>query len=141
MHPVRFLTSKIFRPLLLLTLAGVVLSQGGFGKSGPKAYPEEGKIVGTGVNQVTVTRTYKVTTDTMSYELDCGKRPPIFSRTPGECGGDKKLQIGDVIHFRLEKGKAYIPVPESVESGGEQKLRVLREELRPSVPAKKPSGN
>ena len=141
MHSVRFLAPKILRLLLVMTLACVVLSQGAFAKAQPKTYPEEGKIVGTGVNQVTVTRTYKITTDTMAYEFDCGKHPSLFSRTPGECGGDKKLQIGDVIHFRLEKGKAYIPVDKASEPSGEQRLRVLREELKPSASAKKPSGN
>jgi len=141
MHSVRIPTLKMLRLLLVLTLAGVVLSQGAFAKDEPKTYPVEGKIVGTGVNSVTVTRTYKITTDTMAYEFDCGKRPLLFSKTPGECGGDKKLQIGDVIHFRLEKGKAYIPVDKASEPSGEQRLRVLREELKPSAPAKKPSGN
>jgi len=141
MRSVHFPTPKVLRLLLIGTLACVVLSQGAFAKAEPKTYPVEGKIVGTGVNSVTVTRTYKITTDTMSYEFDCGKHPVLFSRTPGECGGDKKLQIGDVIHFRLEKGKAYIPVDTATQPSGEQRLRVLREELKTAVTPKKPSGN
>ena len=86
--------------------------------------------MGTAINQVTGTRTYKISTDSKIYELDCGKHP-MFSRTPGECGGDKKLQIGDSIHFRMEKNWAYLPVATTVESSGEQRLRILREEAKP----------
>jgi hypothetical protein len=102
-------------------------------KKQPKAYPEEGKIVATSINQVTRTRTYNVVTEARAYEFDCGIHPDLFSSTPGECGGDKKLQIGNVIHFRFEKGRAYIPVSKTVEPAGEQGLRVIREELRPNA--------
>ena len=127
--------------LVVLTLALVVLSQPALAKNEPKTYPEEGKVVGTGVNSVTRTRIYKVTTDTRAYELDCGKHPPLFSRTPGECGGEKKIQIGDVIHFRIEKDRAYLQVPPAVEASGEQKLRIQREEAKPNAPPKKPDAN
>lgn len=120
--------------LPILVLLALLLSVITFAEKTPPTYPEEGKVIGTGINQVSVSRTYKVLTATKTYELDCGKRPPLFSKTPGECGGIKKLQIGDTIHFRLAKGQAYIPVPVGIEPSGEQKLRVLREELRP--PAK-----
>ena len=136
-----FLTSKMLRLLPVLTLAGVVLSHTAFAKAATKTYPEEGKVTGTGVNQVTRTRIYKVATDTRAYELDCGKRPFLFSSTPGECGGEKKIQIGDVIHFRIQKDRAYIQVPIAVESSGEQKLRIQREEAKPNAPAKKPDAN
>lgn len=125
----------------------------------PKGYPEEGKITATAINQVPVvryqstgpngttmpvkgvslSRTYTVQTATKTYELDCGKHPHMFSKTPGECGGDKKLQIGDVIHFRIEKGSAYIPVPSTVEPSGEQKLRVINEELTSDDSANPPA--
>lgn len=100
----------------------------------PPVYPNEGKIVGIGVNSVTSTRTYRVLTETKSYELDCGKHA-FLSRTPPECGGLKKLQIGDVLHFRSEKDKVFIPVEPMVDPSGEQKLRVLKEELRPAPKA------
>jgi hypothetical protein len=145
---------------IILILAPVVLAGTAFAKKEPKGYPEEGKIIATAVNEVPFTtyqqtggpngatipvrsirrsRTYTVQTDTKTYELDCGKHPAMFSRTPGECGGDKKLQIGDAIHFRLEKGWAYIPVTEANGGAVEQKLRVLNEELKretePAPPA------
>jgi hypothetical protein len=143
--------------LLFLSL---LLSLGtAFAKKPPKTYPEEGKVIGSGAGQhtsgggflmsnapssVTVhtvyTRTYKIETDTKIYELDCGMPPAaVFSSNPEECGGDKKIQIGDVIHFRTDKGWAYIPVVETVTNPdtyakgsvpGEQKLRILNEELK-----------
>ena len=96
-------------------------------------YPIAGKIVGRSANQITRTVTYRVLTESKIYELDCGKHA-VFSSTPPECGGEKKLQIGDEIHFRLEKNKAYLPVESSVDPSGEQKLRILREEAKPSTP-------
>jgi hypothetical protein len=127
---------------LLHIIAGLVLilvaPLTAFAKKQSRTYPEEGKVTGTSINQVERTRTYRVVTDARTYELDCGKHPELFSSTPGECGGDKKLQIGDVIHFRIEKGRAYIPVPETVESSGEQGLRILHEEVR-SSPADHPA--
>jgi len=96
-------------------------------------YPIAGKIVGRSANQITRTVTYRVLTESKIYELDCGKHA-VFSSTPPECGGEKKLQIGDEIHFRLEKNRAYLPVEPSVDPSGEQKLRILREEVKPSTP-------
>jgi hypothetical protein len=122
----------------LLVSALLVTPQPGFAAKQPKTYPEEGKIIGVGINQVGRSRTYKVVTGTRTYELDCGKHPALFSSTPGECGGDKKLEIGDVIHFRIEKGRAYIPVPPTVEANGEQQLRILREEAKAAAVTQTP---
>ena len=72
---------------------------------------------------------WQPTTDTRVYELDCGKLPIFWGSTGRGCGGPKPLEIGDVIHFRTEKGSAYISLPD----GSEQKLRILNEELRPEV--------
>jgi hypothetical protein len=125
--------------VLILSIVALMFSTGSvLADKKPKTYPQEGKIIGTGINQVGASRTYKVVTDTKTYELDCGKHPPLFSKTPGECGGDKKLQIGDTLHFRTEKGRAYIAVPAEVEPSGEQQLRILREELKPNA---KPADN
>lgn len=145
--------------VIALTFLALILSFGtAFAKKPPKTYPEEGKVVGSGTGQHTsggglimgtapssvnvrtiYTRTYKIETDTKVYELDCGKPPAMFSSNPGECGGDKKIQIGDVIHFRTEKGWAYIPLSETTHDSysnaeqtvsGEQKLRILSENLK-----------
>ena len=132
----------------VLTLALVLSSSSAWAKSQPKTYPIEGKVSGTGISQVPYTysssdgkttqshrgiartRTYTVQTDTKTYELDCGKRPRIFSTTPGDCGGDKKIQIGDVIHFRVNKGWAYVSVTEDGKTDQEQKMRILNEDLK-----------
>ncbi len=137
MHSVRFLIPKMLRLLFVLTLASVVLSQGAFAKDEPKTYPEEGKIVGTGTHgaRPSFTRTYKVETSAKIYELDCNKAPflpgfiPGTTSTGGECGGDKKLKIGDVIHFRTKKEWVYLPIQENTGSG-EQKLRIISEEMK-----------
>jgi hypothetical protein len=128
------LLSSIF---VLTILAAPTL----FAEKQPKDYPEEGKITGSGQNEHAVvtgggridtmtrrvyTHLYTVQTDTKIYQLDCV--------TKKECGGDKKFEIGDMIHFRVEKGKAYA----SVTDGGkpsEQKLLVLNEQLRPDAKA------
>jgi hypothetical protein len=147
--------------VIVLTFLALILSIGtAFAKKPPKTYPEEGKVVGSGTGQHTsggglimgtpssvnvrtiYTRTYKIETATKVYELDCGKPPAMFSSNPGECGGEKKIQIGDVIHFRTEKGWAYLPLSETTHdsysnaeqtSSGEQKLRILSENLKPDA--------
>jgi hypothetical protein len=78
-------------------------------------------------------------TGTKSYVLECGHKP-VFGTTGEECGGNKKLQIGDVIHFRIEKDKAYIPITKTDSSVGEEKLRILSTTLKPDAPADKPPG-
>ncbi len=131
-----------------LVLALTALTGGAYAKKQPKTYPEQGKVTATSVNQVPyrqtfsgpngtssvkrirTTRTYTVVTDARTFELDCGKTPPLFSSTPGECGGDKKIQIGDVIHFRIEKGWAYLPAPEASDPAYEEKLRILDEQMK-----------
>jgi hypothetical protein len=120
-----------------LILALLVFSGAAFAKKQPRTYPEQGKVIGTGTSGRNITagsmnsgtgsvssrtvysRVYKVESDTKIFELDCGKLP-VFSSTGGECGGDKKIQIGDVIHFRVEKGWAYIQAPESDNPDNEQ---------------------
>lgn len=122
---------RLFVGMTTSVLLSSALTAVTWAQKAPQVYPDEGKIVGVGVNPVTSTRTYRVLTETKSYELDCGKHA-FISRTPRECGGLKKLQIGDVLHFRLEKDKVFIQVEPEVDRSGEQKLRVLKEELRPA---------
>jgi hypothetical protein len=108
------------------------------------SYPEEGKVIGRGTTEHTMsptyfyTQTYKVQTDKVVCELDCGKKP-FFGKTGGECGGEKKLQIGDVIHFRTEKNSVYILVKEpGSDRMQEEKLRIMSQETRPDSTAGKP---
>ena len=145
--------------LVLSFFAMIVLTQIALAEKEAKAYPEQGKIVGMGTSGHTIssgggmvmngtgninthsrevyTHVYKVETDTKIYELDCGKKP-TFHSTGAECGGDKKFEIGDVIHFRVENGWAHVSVTKGGQSE-EQKLRILSEEMRPEPkPADKP---
>jgi len=69
-------------------------------------------------------------TNAKSYLLECGHRP-LFGSTGDECGGSKKLQIGDVIHFRIDKDKAYIPITKTDNSAAEEKFRILSTALKP----------
>jgi hypothetical protein len=129
--------------LFIFTL--VVLSGAAAAKEA-KTYPESGKIIGIGQNEHTkshpgtgnntgggtysvYSHTYKIETDVKIYEVDCGKTPMFLGSTGQECGGDKPLQIGDVIHFRVEKGSAHI----RLSNGSEQKLRILNEEAKPET--------
>jgi hypothetical protein len=101
-----------------------------------KTYPEEGKIVATGLSgwvvnhQHQYTHTYTVVTNAKSYLLECGHKP-MFGSMGEECGGSKKLQIGDVIHFRIEKDRAYIPITKIDNSVAEEKLHILGTALKP----------
>jgi len=109
-----------------------------------KSYPEEGKVIGRGTTEHTMgvtnyfTQTYKVQTDKVVYVLDCGKKP-FFGKTGAECGGEKKIEVGDTIHFRIEKNSVYIPVKDPVVAGmSEEKLRIMSQEIRPDSPTEKP---
>jgi hypothetical protein len=143
------LVGVLLSSIVLVTVLAVTA----FAEKQPATYPEEGKITATGQNEHsktsgggmimngngnmnTHTRTmyshvYTVQTDTKMYQLDCGKLP-AFHSTGGECGGDKKFELGDVIHFRVEKGTAYVSITDGGKPG-EQKLRILNEELRPDA--------
>jgi hypothetical protein len=136
MQPDREWGTRVLGVLALSILAWSVTPATAFAKKQPKTYPEEAKVIGIGTSQL-VRYTYRVETDTKIYELECDKlpRPGLTSYTPRECGGAKKIQIGDVIHFRNEKAWAYIPVTEADGHTGEQRLRILREDLKPAAKA------
>ena len=137
---------KPWLDLLALFIFGLVVFSAVAAAKEAKTYPESGKVIGIGQNEHTKTHphtgnnmgggsysvyshTYKIETDTRIYEVDCGKTPMFLGSTGKECGGDKPLQIGDVIHFRVEKGSAHI----SLSDGSEQKLRILNEEAKPDA--------
>lgn len=118
--------------MALTILALSVPSEMASAKSQPKTYPEEGKVIGTGTSQ-TLRFTYEVETDSRIYKLECDKlpKPGLTSYTPRECGGARKIQIGDVIHLRKDKSWAYIPIAEH--PAEEQRLRILSEEAKSYV--------
>jgi len=124
---------------LVFVLGGSVAFAGG----DPKTYPEEGKVTGTSTTDVhgsgphgehTLTMpSYKIETDTRIYEVRCANS---FA-----CGGKNKLEIGEVIRFRVGKkmGKQCV----FFQAPGDDKERyvlVLSEELKPDAkPATQPS--
>ncbi len=122
--------------LALFVLALGLLPVSVFASKDAKTYPEEGKIVATGLSEWVINskrqyaRTYTVVTGGKSYLLECGHRP-LFGSTGEEYGGSKKLQIGDVIHFRIDKDKAYVPITKTDNSAAEEKLRILSTALKP----------
>jgi hypothetical protein len=106
--------TRAFAVLAVFILALGLLSITVFANKEPKTYPEEGKIVATGLSEWVVNskhqhaHTYTVVTETKSYLLECGHKP-VFGSMGEECEGSKKLQLGDLIHFRIEKDLVYIP--------------------------------
>lgn len=126
-----------------ITLIVGLVSISAFASKEPKTYPEEGKIVATGVTEWVVNRkhqfahTYTVVTNARSYVMECSHKP-VFGTMGEECGGTKKLQIGDAIHFRIDKSEAYIPITKTDNSNGEEKLHILSTALSPEAPAAKP---
>jgi hypothetical protein len=128
---------------MLVLICLLVAVESALAKKEPKTYPEEGKVVGMGTKAyvgfgapTVLFPSYRVETDTKVFELLCDHRKG--------CGGDKKLQIGDVIHFRLDQYRgtrcAFIVAPEANNPTREDKLIVLSEDLKPEAkPADKPS--
>src|SRR5258706_14138542 len=94
-----------------------------------KHYPVEGTVTALGTNQETtggsntpVTnmthRTYTVKTSTRIFVLECPYWMNGFHiHSPSECGGGKKIELGDTIHFRVQKRDAYVQTA----NGKEQK--------------------
>ena len=142
--------ARILAMLILSALAVIVPAGTGSAKKQPKTYPEEGKVIARGLHEYNVpisagkytptysekyTHTYTVVTDTRTYLLDCQEEPGLLESTGPDCGGDQKIQIGDVIHFRVDKEWAVIAVTGTDHQSGEkqtfeQKLRILNEELK-----------
>lgn len=125
---------KLVLVAILATLAGMAVA-----KNEPKAHPEEGKIVGTGTKAYAgfgaptlLYPSYRVETDTKVLELLCDKKKG--------CGGDKKLEIGDAIHFRIDQYRgtrcAYIVAPEGNNPAREERLLILSEDLKPDAKVK-----
>jgi len=105
--------------------------------AGGKTYPIEGTVRELGTTTETtgggnttifthVHRTYTVKTPDRVFVLECPydmEAIPLVA--PRECGGKKKIAIGDVIHFRVEKDHAYVVTA----PGEDQRLRVVSEAL------------
>jgi hypothetical protein len=139
--------------MLIMSVALIGILAGiAFAKKEPKTYPEEGRVIATGTTEHTrtsgpifgapggatngsvsssskYTHTYKVQTSTKIFELDCGKEA-VFHSTGAEClAGSKPIQVGDVLHFRIAKDYAYIPLlDQDGTQNDEEKLRILSAE-------------
>ena len=98
-----------------------------------KEYPMQGTVTALGTSQETsgstlvstnLRRTYTVKTPTRVFVLECPYMMNGFHiHSPSECGGKKKIEIGDAIRFTVEKGRAFLLTAE----GKEEKLRVVSE--------------
>jgi Cu/Zn superoxide dismutase len=103
--------------------------------AGGKDYPIEGTVTALGTTQETtgggntststvIHRTYTVKTPTRVFVLQCPYWMSGFHiHSASECGGKRKIEIGDAIRFRVEKNRAHLLTAE----GKEQKLGVLSE--------------
>lgn len=105
--------------------------------AGTKEYPIEGTVTALGTNQVlmgggstpvsTLHRTYTVRTPTEVLLLECPYWMNGFHvHSPSECGGKKKIEIGNTVHFRVEKDRAYM----QTDMGKEQKLKILSQSMK-----------
>jgi hypothetical protein len=143
MQPDRQPGTRALAVLGVFILAVGILSVTALANKEPRTYPEEGKILATGLTEWVVNRqhqyahTYTVVTNAKSYLLECGHKP-LFGSMGEECGGSKKLQVGDVIHFRIDKNQAYIPITKIDNSVAEEKLHILSTTLKPDAPTDKP---
>ena len=80
-----------------------------------------------GIAHTHVHRTYTVKTSTRVFVLECPYWMDGFHiHSASECGGKKKIEIGDPIRFRVEKARACVLTAE----GKEQKLRVVSEGMK-----------
>jgi hypothetical protein len=137
---------RAFGALIVAGLALLLAQGAASANKKPKTYPETGKVVGTGTtghtrgNGTVYSHTYKIDTDKVVFLLDCGKLP-FLGGTGDECGGQKKIQIGDVIHFRIDKNYAYIAAPDPTGAAGsdEERLRIMSQEMKPEASPQKPA--
>ena len=105
--------------------------------AGDKEYPMQGTVTALGTSQETTGggttpvfthehRTYTVKTDTRVFVLECPYLlEGLHIGSPSECGGKKRIAIGDSVHFRLEKNNAFVLTAQ----GKDEKLRVVSEAL------------
>jgi len=106
--------------------------------AGGKEYPIQGTVIALGTSQETTGggstsvfthahRTYTVKTPTRVFVLECPYWMDGFHiHSPSECGGKKKIEIGDAIRFRVEKNRAHVLTSE----GKEEKLGVVSEAMK-----------
>ena len=124
-----------FRPSIVL-LCCMTLSTLVFAGSGQ--HPMEGTVTALGTSQETTGgggntpvstnphRTYTVKTPTRVFVLECPYQlNGLHIGVPSECGGKKKIAIGDSIRFRVEKNHAYV----LTDQGKDQRLNIVSEAM------------
>ncbi len=113
--------------------------------AGGKEYPIQGTVTALGTSQETtgggstavgggstavvthVHRTYTVKTPDRVFVLECPYWMDGFHiLSASECGGKKKIEIGDAIRFRVEKNRVHVLTAE----GKDEKLGVVSEAMK-----------
>lgn len=106
--------------------------------AGTKEYPIAGTVTALGTNQELMGggstsvstifhRTYTVSTPTQVFVLECPNWMNGFHvHSPSECGGKKKIEIGNTVRFRVENDHAYL----QTDMGKEEKLKILSESMK-----------
>ena len=118
--------------LILLFSLCVVLPTVAF--AGEKQYPVEGTVTALGTekepmgpHQLFEYRTYTVKTLSRIFVLRCPNDMNAVLAKRGCSGvGKKQIEIGDMIHLRIEKRNAYMQTAK----GKEQRLDVLSESVK-----------
>jgi hypothetical protein len=99
--------------------------------AGVKEYSIKGTVTTLGTNEEigainSFHRTYTVKTPSRVFVLECPyAMDGIHIHSPKECGGKKKIEIGDAISFRIEKDYAHV----LTDNGKDQKLKILSESM------------
>lgn len=101
-------------------------------------HPIEGTVTALGTSQETtgdgkytpvfthVHRTYTVKTPARIFVLECPyQMDGLHIAAPSECGGKKKIAIGDSIRFRVKKNHAYV----LTDQGKDQRLNIVSEAM------------
>ncbi|MGA2654137.1 MAG: hypothetical protein ABSF28_26750, partial [Terracidiphilus sp.] len=97
-------------------------------------YPLSGKVLSTSAKGA---HSYQVETDTRIYLLLCDKVKGLHFSMPECKAGDKPIETGDTIHFRVDDDSAYLAAAKGAEDG----LRILTMELKVIPPMPPATGN
>ncbi len=123
----------------VVCLAAILLPTYASGGENEKQYPIQGKVTARAITSdifggkdVTTTkhRVYTVQTSNRTYVLECEYwLNGIHIHSARECGGSKAIQLGDLLHFRIENDYAYVQTDK-----GEDRLDILSEAIIESAP-------
>lgn len=97
-------------------------------------YPLSGKVLSSSAKGP---HSYQVETDSRIYLLLCEKVKGLHFGMPECKSGDKPIETGDTIHFRVDDDLAYLAAAKGAEDG----LRILTMELKVIPPMPPAAGN